>query len=71
MILATGYKTGLEHIIEGFETIADSHGKPQKMGAETNISGLYFVGFQNSPTGALREIGFEAQHVAARIRQSS
>ncbi len=71
MILATGYTPALERIVEGFETIADSHGKPQHFGAETDIAGLYFVGFQNSPTGALREIGFEAQRVAARIRQSS
>lgn len=69
IILATGYTLGLERIIEGFETIADSRGRPHRFGQETGIPGLFFVGFKNPPTGALREIALEAPRVAAAIRQ--
>ena len=32
--------------------------------------GLYFVGYNNVPTGLLREIGLEAEAVAADVAQS-
>jgi hypothetical protein len=55
-------------VIEGFETIADARGRPHRLGEETGIAGLYFVGFKNPPTGALREIALEAPRVARSIR---
>lgn len=67
IILATGYATGLGRIVEGFETIADARGRPHRFGEETAIPGLYFVGFRNPPTGALREIALEAPRVAKSI----
>ncbi len=67
IILATGYTPGLSRIIEGFETISDSRGRPHHLGAGTDIAGLYFVGFQSTTTGALREIAFEARRVAAAL----
>jgi indole-3-pyruvate monooxygenase len=70
IVLATGYTPGLERLIEGFESISDARGRPQHVGAETDIAGLFFVGFQNTPTGALREIALEAQRVAATIHRS-
>lgn len=69
IILATGYTPGLSRIIEGFEAITDSRGRPHRFGQETGIPGLFFVGFKNPPTGALREIALEAPRVAAAIRQ--
>jgi len=71
IIFATGYKPGLGHLIEGFEAIADARGRPHRFGEETGIAGLYFVGFKNPPTGALREIALEAPRVARAIRDSS
>lgn len=70
IILATGYTPGLDRVIEGFASIADSRGRPHRFGEETVIPGLYFVGFKNPPTGALREIALEAPRVAESIRRS-
>lgn len=70
IIFATGYTSGLETMIKGFETIADARGRPNRFGEETGISGLYFVGFRNPPTGALREIAIEAPRVARSIRNA-
>ena len=68
IIFATGYTPGLHQVIKDFETIADARGRPNRFGEETSISGLYFVGFKNPPTGALREIALEAPRVARSIR---
>lgn len=68
IIFATGYTPDLGKVIEGFETIADARGRPHRFGEETGIAGLYFVGFKNPPTGALREIALEAPRVARSIR---
>jgi len=68
IIFATGYTPGLDRVIRGFETIADARGRPNRFGEETSIPGLYFVGFRNPPTGALREIALEAPRVARSIR---
>jgi indole-3-pyruvate monooxygenase len=68
IIFATGYTSGLDKVIKGFETIADARGRPSRFGEESGISGLYFVGFKNPPTGALREIAIEAPRVAKSIR---
>ena len=57
IILATGYRPGLDRFIDGFDSISDERGRPHRFGAEmTGIPGLFFVGFRNPPTGALREI---------------
>lgn len=68
IIWATGYTPGLEKIVAGFEVIADARGRPHRFGGQTDIPGLYFVGFKNPPTGALREIALEAPRVARAIR---
>jgi indole-3-pyruvate monooxygenase len=68
IIFATGYSPGLEKVIEGFDNIADGRGRTHRFGEETTIPGLYFVGFRNPPTGALREIALEAPRVARSIR---
>lgn len=70
IIFATGYTPGLGTLIEGFDTIADARGRPHRFGEETGIPGLYFVGFKNPPTGALREIALEAPRMARSMRAS-
>ena len=67
LVLATGYDSGLARFIDGFDAIADSRGRPHRFGEETGIPGLYFVGFRNPSTGALREIAREAPRVAAAL----
>jgi len=68
IVFATGYAPGLAGLVEGFAAIADARGRPHRFGAETAVPGLYFVGFRNPPTGALREIALEAPRVARSIR---
>jgi cation diffusion facilitator CzcD-associated flavoprotein CzcO len=68
IILATGYRPGLDRFIDGFAPISDDRGRPHRFGAETRVPGLFFVGFRNPPTGALREIASEAPRVATAIR---
>jgi thioredoxin reductase len=68
IVLATGYRPGLDRIIAGFKSISDERGRPDRFGTETGIPGLFFVGFRNPATGALREIGLEAPRTAAAIR---
>jgi len=68
IILATGYRPGLDRFIGGIESIADERGRPHRFGEETGVPGLFFVGFRNPPTGALREIAIEAPRVAMAIR---
>jgi indole-3-pyruvate monooxygenase len=70
IIFATGYSPGLGQLIENFEAISDGRGRPHRFGEETDISGLYFVGFRNPTTGALREIAIEAPRVARSIRDA-
>lgn len=68
IILATGYRPGLDRFIGGFDSLSDERGRPRRFGEETGLPGLFFVGFRNPPTGALREIAIEAPRVAAAIR---
>ena len=68
IVFATGYTPGVGNVIAGFEAIADARGRPHRFGEETGIAGLYFVGFKNPTTGALREIALEAPRVARAIR---
>jgi cation diffusion facilitator CzcD-associated flavoprotein CzcO len=68
IILATGYRPGLDRFIDSFASISDQRGRPHRFGEETSIPGLFFVGFRNPSTGALREIAAEAPRVAAAIR---
>ena len=68
IVFATGFRTGLHDLVEGFDMITDERGRPHRFGAETGIAGLYFVGFRNPGTGALREIAIEARKVARAIR---
>lgn len=69
IILATGYRTGLEQLIGGAEHDIDERGRDRPI-TQTRVRGLYFVGFRNPSSGALREIAREAPRVAAAIRQS-
>ncbi len=69
IVLATGYRPALDRFIDGFEPgLTDQRGRLHRFGEETAIPGLFFVGFRNPPTGALREISIEAVRVAAAIR---
>ena len=68
IILATGYTPGLERVVQGFDAIADDRHRPDRFGEESAIRGLFFVGFRNPSTGALREIALEALRVARQLK---
>jgi hypothetical protein len=66
VILATGYRSGLRSLLPSVEGVLSRRELPVVHG-EQAASGLWFTGFRNPPTGALREIGLEAPRIAAGI----
>jgi indole-3-pyruvate monooxygenase len=70
VVLATGFRSGLEAFFEDHTKVLDERGYPKRVDATDVLPGLYFVGFQNVPTGLLREIGIEARSVARAIASS-
>ena len=58
------------HEALGF-ALADARGRPHRFGEETGIPGLYFVGFKNPSTGALREKTLEAPRMARAVRSAT
>lgn len=68
LVLATGFVTGLSSLLEDESGLLNDRGQPHVFGAEA-AEGLYFIGYRNPPTGALREISIEAPTVAKAIAQ--
>ena len=64
IVLATGYRAGLERWLEGVGDALDERGLPRAHGRESAVPGLYFLGFRNPTTGNLREIALEAERIA-------
>jgi cation diffusion facilitator CzcD-associated flavoprotein CzcO len=67
VVLATGYGVRLASLLHGCDGVLDTHGVPRESWRATAIPGLYFCGFRNDIAGLLRQIGHEAQHIAAEI----
>ena len=67
VVLATGYRPGLEEFLPEWRTVCDHTGVPRTSGRPTALPGLYFCGHNLSPGGMLREIGIEARRIAAHI----
>jgi indole-3-pyruvate monooxygenase len=65
VVLATGYRPGLADIID-IPGVLDARGHPKNR-KQSGHPGLYFVGYENVSTGLLRQIGLEAEAVAADI----
>jgi cation diffusion facilitator CzcD-associated flavoprotein CzcO len=68
VILATGFRPDLRRLIPDVEAVFDRHGMPLVTGRATAAPGLYFCGQITVPTGQLREIGIEAQRIAASAK---
>lgn len=68
IVLATGYRPRLAALLpKGGEDVLDERGLPRRHGRESELPGLFFVGFRTPITGMLREIGREARRVAKAI----
>ncbi len=63
MILATGYRTGLDEIVH-VPGVLDERARPIGWAPRR---GLYFIGFENVATGLLREIGLQAEALARDV----
>lgn len=69
VIAATGYQTGLQHILDVPGVLDERHRPPQYGNANAALAdrGLHFVGFASPLTGHLREMGILASRTARRI----
>jgi cation diffusion facilitator CzcD-associated flavoprotein CzcO len=70
VILATGFRTGLQSLLPDNPALLDAAGCPRAHGPTASIPGLYFCGFNLVPTGLLREIALDALRIAAQIGQA-
>lgn len=73
VILATGYRPRLERFLERAHEVTDARGYPRWHGEEVKapgMGGLYFLGYSNPISGALREIRLEALAIARAITKS-
>ena len=71
VIAATGFDRALEDMV-GHLGVLGRHGRPLVKGPamHRNAPGLYFVGFANPISGALREAGIEARRIARAIQNT-
>jgi cation diffusion facilitator CzcD-associated flavoprotein CzcO len=65
VILATGFRPDLRRLMPDVDGVFDWRGMPRVTGQATAAPGLYFCGQITVATGQLREIGIEAQRIAA------
>jgi indole-3-pyruvate monooxygenase len=70
IVLATGFRPGLERFLDDAGALLDAYGRVSQGGAELR-PGLYFIGYTQPATGLLREIGFEARRAATDIAKKS
>ena len=72
VIAATGFARALEDLV-GHLGVLGRHGRPVVRAERThpNAPDLYFIGFANPISGALREAGIEARRIARAVRSRS
>lgn len=67
IVCATGYRAGISRFLDPAAVALDARGLPHVHGRPGAAPGLYFCGFRNPSTGALRESAIEAARIAAAI----
>ncbi|MFI6347941.1 flavin-containing monooxygenase [Streptomyces sp. NPDC050560] len=72
VVAATGYRRALEPLV-GHLGVLDAQGRPAVRGgrAPKTAPGLFFTGFTNPVSGALRETGREAKRIARSIARAA
>ena len=69
VVLATGYRSGLAGFFDNADEYVKENGKPKEHADANPFPGPYFVGFDNTPTGLLRDIHHQAKRTAASIQR--
>ena len=69
VVLATGYTSGLSALLDN-KRLLDGKEHPKKHGTRSD-HGVWFIGFSNPQTGALREIAIEAGRIAKEIKEAA
>lgn len=69
IILATGYRPGLDDFLPMAHDVTDESGYPIPPAGESERSGLYFLGFSNPTTGFLRQIAIDSRRIAKAIER--
>ena len=69
VIAATGYETGLGELFED-QSLFDETGVPLVHGGAPARPGLFFMGFNVTLGGMLRQVAIESRHVARAIQQN-
>ncbi len=68
VLLATGYRAGLEKIIQNIDNELDTHGLPKHCIGQGAFEGLYFIGYDNYvPGGILGVIYRDSERIAQHI----
>ena len=67
VVLGTGYVHGVSGLLTGVSGVLDDEDVPLVSGRATAEPGLYFCGFNEPPSGLLREIGIEAERIGDLI----
>jgi len=71
VVLATGYRTGIEGFLDDSARFLDAQGYPRDDAAEAaKAEGLFFVGYRNPLTGALHDIARQAEAAAVAIAEA-
>ncbi len=66
IILATGYRSGVQELLRGHEKIFNAQGNPKSLFFK-QIPGLYFLGFTTTSSGILRSISHDSAIIADHI----
>jgi putative flavoprotein involved in K+ transport len=72
VIVGVGYRGGLEPLVGHLGVLGDD-GWPLVSGANTvdGVPGMWFTGFSNPISGALRELGIDARRIAKAVQADS
>ena len=70
IIVATGYRSGVEDMVEGGSELLDANGFPSEVVGTGEFDGLFFVGFDNyTPGGVLGTLLTQSEEVVEDIAQ--
>lgn len=53
VVLATGYRAGIEDLLDDMDGLVDKYGVPKSPIGNGSFQGLYFVGFDNYKLGGI------------------